>query len=66
MIAQNYPEAFATGFAEHLAEYALGRPIGFTDADLISDMTVRAKSKNDTIREFIDTLISSDTFREKK
>ena len=61
VIHQQYPEPFATGFAENLAEYALGRPVGFTDADLIEKIACGG-----SIRSLILTLVQSETFLTKK
>ena len=56
---------FARGFGTALAEYALGRPIGFSDDLLIDAMLWRAKAKNLAPREFIHALIASKEFRTK-
>jgi hypothetical protein len=61
VIHQQYPEPFATGFAENLAEYALGRPVGFTDADLIEKI-----ASGGSIRSLILNLVQSETFLTKK
>lgn len=66
VIHQHYQDDFAKGFAENLAEYALGRPIGFTDADLMAEVVAKAKSKNYSIKEFISALVTSEAFRIKK
>jgi len=58
-------EPFAQGFTEALIEYALGRPYGFSDEDLASNIVDRAKSKNFALREFLHSLVASDAFRSK-
>ena len=58
-------EDFARGFTEHLIEYALGRPLGFTDEDLANDIVGSAKSKQFAVSEFIHSLVQSDAFRTK-
>jgi hypothetical protein len=58
-------EAFARGMSEHLIAYALGRPFGFTDADLAAAMLERAKAKNLALREFIHALVASRQFQSK-
>ena len=58
-------ENFAQGFTEALIEYALGRPYGFTDADLATTIVKHAGAKNFTIREFIVALVSSPQFQRK-
>ncbi len=57
---------FETGFAEHLIEYALGRPYGFSDERLREQLLNRADAKGGEMREFIIALIQSKAFRTKK
>jgi hypothetical protein len=56
---------FARGFAEALIEYGLGRPYGFTDDALASDIVARAKEEDFAIRAFIRALVASGTFGRK-
>jgi hypothetical protein len=56
---------FARGFTEHLVEYALGRPFGFTDEDLAIEITSKAKAKNYSVNEFIQALVHSKPFHRK-
>lgn len=56
---------FARGLTEHLIEYALGRPFGFTDADLANDVVSSAKSRQFAVSEFIHSLVQSKAFRTK-
>ena len=58
-------EGFARGMSEHLIAYALGRPFGFTDADLAETMLERARAKNFAMRELIHTLVGSRQFQTK-
>lgn len=58
-------EDFARGFTEHLIEYALGRPFGFTDEDLANEIISSAKSKQFAVSEFIHSLVQSKAFRTK-
>lgn len=58
-------DAFAAGFSEALVEYALGRPHGFADETLRSDLVSRARSKDYALREFIYTLVTSPAFHQK-
>jgi len=58
-------EDFARGLTEHLIEYALGRPFGFTDEDLANELVSSAKSKQFVLREFVQALVQSDSFRTK-
>ena len=56
---------FSRGFTEHLIEYALGRPFGFTDEDLAKDIVNSAKTKRYAITGFIRALVQSEAFRKK-
>ena len=56
---------FARGFTEHLIEYALGRPFGFTDDDLADEIVSLARSKEYAVSEFIHSLVQSKAFRMK-
>ena len=58
-------EDFARGFTEHLIEYALGRPFGFTDEELANDIVRAAKSKEFPVSEFIHALVQSRPFQSK-
>jgi hypothetical protein len=58
-------DAFAAGFSAALIEYALGRPVGFSDDPLIEDMVQSSKKKNFSTREFIHALTTSQTFKSK-
>ncbi len=59
------PENFARGLTEALIQYALGRPFGFTDEGLAADMMQRAQGKDFAMREFVQALVASKTFRAK-
>ena len=58
-------EAFATGFTEALLEYALGRPVGFSDDELVKAIVKRAADKDLSVREFIHAVVQSRAFRTK-
>ena len=58
-------EDFARGFTEHLIEYALGRPFGFTDNDLAQRIVGSAKSKQFAVSEFVHSLVQSKAFQKK-
>jgi hypothetical protein len=58
-------EAFATGFTEALIEYALGRPCGFSDDELVQGILRQAAGKDFSIREFIHAIVQSEPFRSK-
>lgn len=58
-------DAFAAGFIEALLEYALGRPCGFADDDLVYAIVSRAKDKDWQLREFFHALVASKDFQSK-
>jgi hypothetical protein len=58
-------EDFARGFTEHLIEYALGRPFGFTDEDLANEIVSSAKRKQFALSEFVHALLRSEPFQTK-
>ena len=64
-IIASQPDAFAMGFTEALLEYALARPVGFSDDDLVKAIVKRAKEKNLSVREFIHAVVQSRAFRTK-
>lgn len=64
IIAQREDD-FARGFTEHLIEYALGRPFGFTDEDLANQIVTAAKAKHYNVSEFIHALTQSEAFQTK-
>ena len=64
LIAQREPD-FARGFTEHLVEYALGRPYGFTDETLANEIMVAAKKTEFAVSEFVQALVLSEAFRTK-
>ncbi len=58
-------EDFAEGFTEHLIEYALGRPFGFADQDLVTNILAAARSEDFKVNVFIQALVSSPQFQQK-
>lgn len=65
LIAKWKEDKFARGFTEHLIEYALGRPFGFTDEDLANGILSSAKSKDHTVSEFFQALVATQEFQSK-
>ena len=57
--------AFAKGLVEHLIEFALGRPCGFSDEELVETILQRAKPYHYTPRALIHALVSSREFYSK-
>jgi hypothetical protein len=64
-IVASKPADFSRGLAEALIEYSLGRPYGFSDEDLASNMVAQAGKKEFVIREFIHELVKSKAFQTK-
>ncbi len=58
-------EAFARGFAEALLEYALGRPLSFTDGDAVAEIVNEARKKDFAVAEFVRALACSRVFQLK-
>lgn len=58
-------DAFARGFTEALIEYALGRPYGFSDELLATEIVESARTKDYALREFFRKLAASDAFQRK-
>jgi hypothetical protein len=58
-------EDFARGFTEALIEYGLGRPYGFSDAELADAIFRQAKDKDFALRAFLHALVSSQQFLSK-
>ena len=56
---------FARGFTEHLIEYALGRPFGFTDEDFAAEVVQSAKIKDYAVSEFVHAVVQSKAFQSK-
>lgn len=54
---------FARGIAERLIEYALGRPVGFRDEELISTVVAESKEQDYAFREFIYAIVRSKEFQ---
>jgi hypothetical protein len=61
----DHPEKFARGFTEALVEYGLGRPFGFLDEPLATDIITQAKEKDYQMAAFIRALVLSETFQTK-
>jgi hypothetical protein len=48
-----------------LIQYALGRPFGFADEALATDIVQRAQKKDFAMREFVQALVASKAFHVK-
>lgn len=56
---------FARGLVEHLLEYALGRPCGFSDEELVLSILEKTKGKRYTPRAIIQAIVASPEFQSK-
>jgi hypothetical protein len=56
---------FAKGLVEHLVEFGLGRPCGFSDDGLVQSILQNAKPQNYTPRALIHALVGSREFHTK-
>lgn len=56
---------FAKGLVEHLIEFGLGRPCGFSDDDLVQSILQSTKPLHYTPRALIHALVSSKEFHSK-
>lgn len=61
-----HEEDFARGLTESLIEYALGRPCGFSDQELVESVLKKTKSKHYTPRAIIQAIVASQEFRTKQ
>lgn len=59
-------EAFARGLIEHLIEYALGRPFGFSDEELAESILETSKQQKLTMRSIIHAIVQSHEFQTKR
>ena len=59
-------EAFARGLIEHLIEYALGRPFGFSDKELAESILATSKQQQLTMRSMIHAIVQSEAFGRKQ
>ncbi|NBV24275.1 MAG: DUF1592 domain-containing protein [Proteobacteria bacterium] len=64
LVATKAP-SFARGLTEALIQYALGRPVGFTDEPLAADIVQRAQKQDFAMREFLQALVASKEFHTK-
>jgi hypothetical protein len=56
---------FSRSFTKALIEYALGRPVAFTDDVLLDSIIKQAHSKNNALSEFIYAIVLSPSFQSK-
>ena len=60
-----HPDKFGRGFTEALIEYGLGRPFGFLDVPLATDIITQARPKDYQMSSFLRALVLSETFQTK-
>lgn len=58
-------DQFARGFVEHLIEYALGRPYGFSDQDLADSILSHGEERGHTLDSYIRALVISKQCQQK-
>ena len=58
-------EEFSRGFSTALVQYALGRPVSFSDEGLLERMVSEAKKQDFALRSFLLTLVASEAFHSK-
>jgi hypothetical protein len=61
-----HEEDFVRGLTESLLEYALGRPCGFSDQQLVEGIVQRAKTQQFTMRSLVQTIVASKEFHSKQ
>lgn len=59
-------ERFVRGLTENLIEYALGRPCGFSDQELVETILQKARRQEFTLRSLIQAIVSSKEFDSKQ
>jgi hypothetical protein len=59
-------DQFNRGLIEHLLSYSLGRPVGFSDQQLIDELQILMKANNNSIRALVQGIVQSKSFRSKK
>ena len=64
LIAQR-ADAFGAGFSKALIEYALGRPCGFSDEELIERIQRQVRPEGLGLRPYIHALVASPEFQIK-
>ena len=57
---------FARGLTENLIEYALGRPCGFSDQELVDAILQKAKAQQFSLRAIIQAIVASKEFSSKQ
>jgi hypothetical protein len=64
LVAERHAD-FTLGFTEALLSYALGRPLGFSDDDLVGDIATRAAAHDSPLRAFIHAVVAAPAFQRK-
>jgi hypothetical protein len=65
LIAKWQAEEFARSFTEALIEYGLGRPFGFTDETLATEILTAAKGQDYQLASFIHSIVQTKEFQSK-
>lgn len=64
-IIASQPERFARGYTEAMIEFALGRGVGFSDEELVTQILHAAKQRNYAADAFVRAIVQSKEFRTK-
>lgn len=64
-IVASHPDRFARGFTEALIQFALGRTVGFSDEEFVTQILHAAKQKQYAADAFIRALVQSREFQSK-
>lgn len=60
-----HKDKFARAFSAKLLTYALGRPVGYTDHELLDSLVDTLKKEDDRIQSLIHAIVASEPFRTK-
>ena len=58
-------EGFAKAFSEKMLTYALGRPVGYVDREIVDQLTTSLANDEYRIRRLIHAIVASEAFRTK-
>ncbi|MEQ8765102.1 MAG: DUF1592 domain-containing protein [Planctomycetota bacterium] len=64
-IRDEVPEQFVASLIKHLFAYALGRDVGFADAEELADIRMDVLAQGDTMRAVIQAIVYSRSFSER-
>ena len=59
-------DGFNKGLIKNLLSYSLGRPVGFSDQDLIDELQAKMGKSNNSLKSLIHEIVKSKVFKTKK